>query len=302
MNKGFTLAIVIGAIVGLLAVIILPNPNNKKTPEERRKAKKLNSVLLQQMKKLTIEIEHNDAPSGYVTLYKYKEPFMPFETGFGYQGVLLFDGETDKVQCHFCGDWFDYLPAHIRLHGLKAVEYKMEVGLRKNTALISEAHREKLIANRTISLRNLIKGKKKTALEKKKISATVKANATIRQQQNEKGTCPYQMLDRIQKVAEELGRVPTTDEFNGVKTAEKLFGSWSEAVRLAGYQPRKVGSNIVKNKIHYSKESLVALLKEFKSTHNRFPTPSDRRRQLMPSDETFRRHFGSYQNALKSVK
>ena len=42
-------------------------------------------------------MEYEEAPSGYVTLYNYKEPFMPYREGYGYLGVVLFDGETDKV-------------------------------------------------------------------------------------------------------------------------------------------------------------------------------------------------------------
>lgn len=44
------------------------------------------------MRKLpTKEVEYEEAPSGYVKLYNYKEPFMKFNGGHGYQGVLLVD-------------------------------------------------------------------------------------------------------------------------------------------------------------------------------------------------------------------
>lgn len=63
------------------------------------------------------ELEYPEAPSGFVTLYNYKEPFMPFtdpdtREGFGYGGVLVFDGVSDKVQCHLCGEWYHALGNH----------------------------------------------------------------------------------------------------------------------------------------------------------------------------------------------
>ena len=100
------------------------------------------------------EMEYDDAPSGFVKLYSYKEPFMPFhgagifDIGYGFEGVLLFDGKSDKIQCHFCGDWYDFLPSHIRKeHSIKTSEYKELVGLTSRTALISEKVRTKMIAN-----------------------------------------------------------------------------------------------------------------------------------------------------------
>lgn len=44
-------------------------------------------------------VEFEDAPSGMITLYNYKEPFMDFVDeatggGFGYQGVLISEENT----------------------------------------------------------------------------------------------------------------------------------------------------------------------------------------------------------------
>lgn len=113
-------------------------------------------------------MEHPEAPSGFVTLYHYKEPFMKFEGGFGFQGVLLFDGKTDKVQCHLCGNWMDYLPNHLmREHSMKASAYKDLVGLRQSTALLNEAQREKLIESGLEKrIKNLKVRGKKTEEEK----------------------------------------------------------------------------------------------------------------------------------------
>jgi hypothetical protein len=70
-------------------------------------------------------LEYEEAPSGSVYFYNYKEPLMKFEEGFGFIGALVFDDTTDKIQCHFCGEWFEALGNHInREHNMRAAEYK----------------------------------------------------------------------------------------------------------------------------------------------------------------------------------
>src|SRR6185436_14180348 len=142
------------------------------------------------------EMEFEEAPSGFVKLYNYKEPFMKFDRGFGYEGVLLFDGKTDKIQCHFCGQWFSQLGHHLhKEHNMLASEYKDEVGLLQTTALIGEELRAKLIQkNLGKRLKNLRPGKKKTRAEKEKIRKTLKANALRRETQNRFGTSPLQLI------------------------------------------------------------------------------------------------------------
>jgi len=254
------------------------------------------------MEKKKITMPYEPAPSGLVMLYNYKEPYMKYEFGHGYQGVLLFDSKTDKVQCHECGLWFDYLPSHIRTHNLSANEYKLRVGLRRSTALISETHREKLLKNRAQKMLNLrLHNYQHSEETKKKISETLKKNH--RETQNENGTCPQQILDRIAKMGAELGRTPTKEEFAGYTTAKRLYGTWSNAVKLAGLIPRESGQNAVHKKRHqYSREDLLAILRGFVHTNKRLPVPSDYRRRLIPSNDTFRRYFGSFEKAIELIK
>src|SRR3990167_11305295 len=105
------------------------------------------------------EIEYEEAPSGFIKLYKYKEPFMKFQEGFGFEGVLAMDGNGDKIQCHLCGNWYEVLGNHLhREHNMKASDYKRLVGLRQNTALISEKVREKMVTNGIERFKNLKPG------------------------------------------------------------------------------------------------------------------------------------------------
>lgn len=235
-------------------------------------------------------MEYADAPSGFVTLYNYKEPFMLFKQGYGYEGVLLMDGKTDKIQCHFCGDWFNYLPKHLlKEHNMLAHQYKTLVGLNKTTALISESARQNLIAVGLESrMKNLVKKEKgvhKVSEEtKKKISAVL--SKITRETQNNKGTCPEQLLDRIKLLAKQLGHVPTIREVTNVDTIKARFGSFNRALKLAGLTPRKPGENRVhrvnKNTDAENRKKVIADLRSFKDTHGRYPSMSDVRRGFLP--------------------
>jgi hypothetical protein len=45
-------------------------------------------------------------------------------------GVLPYDADEDRVQCHFCGGWFRVLaPGHLRRHDMTADEYRALAGL-----------------------------------------------------------------------------------------------------------------------------------------------------------------------------
>lgn len=228
------------------------------------------------MKNIKKEMEYDEAPSGYVTLYNYKEPFMRYDKGSGFLGVLLFDGKTDKVQCHLCGLWFTALGNHLhKEHNMTASAYKEEVGLNQTTALIGENLREKLIANGLEQrMKNLVKGHKWTKESREKVRATIKKNSF--EMQNLHGTCPEQILSRITKKYNELGRTPTTDELGRsgfMKTIRKVYGSTEEAFRLAGVPYRKPGLTMRKPKI--TVEKAIDFVKTFLEKEKRLPKRKD---------------------------
>ena len=185
-------------------------------------------------------MEYEEAPSGYIKLYHYKEPFIKFYDditglGYGFQGVIAFDGTSDKLQCHFCGEWFGALPHHIRSkHGMTAKEYKEKVGLRQTTALINEYTRDKMIANGRNRFKNITsnKGVKMSEETKAKIRATLEKNNPERD--NELGTCPDQLVDRFHKLKEKLGYRPSYKECGFVTTAVKVYGSWDTFLKVCG--------------------------------------------------------------------
>lgn len=232
---------------------------------------------MRKYKKIRKELEYEDAPSGYVTLYNYKEPFMPFRQGYGYEGCLLFDGTTDKIQCHYCGEWFEQLQHHLHgEHNMSTSEYKLAVGLSKTTALISEKFREKLISAGQSRFKNLKnrKGLTPSKETREKIRQTLKDRR--REYQNIQGCCPLQLIDRLQKKSIELGRCPTSKEITYEDTLAKVFGSFSEACKRAGLTPLKPGQTLTKSK--YTLEYLISLGRKFYQDNKRLPNSKDMNR------------------------
>jgi hypothetical protein len=222
------------------------------------------------------ELEYEDAPSGFVTLYNYKAPLMDFKKGYGYEGVLLFDGSTDKVQCHFCGQWFHSLGNHLhKEHAMRAKEYKEIVGLNKSTALISEKYRAKLIASGLKRRMKNLKSPKRVSEEtKKKIRETLQNNC--REHQNTQGTCPLQLIDRLQKLHQELGRTPKIREIPFIEALRKVYGSMENACKLADIPYRKESYTVRAEEMNeLLKIKLVKIIKDFYDKNNRLPTRKD---------------------------
>lgn len=228
------------------------------------------------------EMEYEDAPSGYVTLYNYKEPFMKFDDGFGYQGVLLFDGASDKVQCHFCGNWFEYLGNHLaKEHNMTAREYKELAGLNQTTALIGEKFRAKLIESGTEKrMKNLKKGGKMKEETKEKIRQSLK-NLTM-EKKNLRGTCPEQLIERLIKCYKEKGGVYlSSKEITFYPTLIRTYGTYKNACEIAGIpynDPLKAlerGRKTMSLKQEKKREELMQYMMKFFEANGRYPAMTD---------------------------
>lgn len=248
-------------------------------------------------------MDYEDSPSGFVTLYNYKEPFMEYTGGYGYRGVLMFDGKTQKVQCHECGLWMQYLPNHLhKEHNMRAREYKNRVGLRQSTALISEELRKKLIANgMETRSKNLVPNKNHTKETKAQIAETLRKNKEAMEYKNEKGTCPAQLIDRLIKLADKLGRTPSEKECTFNAAIRMTYGSMKEACRVAGLKYRKPGENINHHKkltkFRFTDDQLLNFIRVFTDKHEREPSTSDLKRKLLPSYRTYTARFGGWKKA-----
>ena len=227
---------------------------------------------------MTKEIEYEEAPSGYVNFYNYKEPLMKFEDGYGFIGALVFDGETDKIQCHFCGEWFVALGNHLKKeHNMNASNYKDAVGLFQTTALIGEKFRAKLIANGLANRqKNLRPGTKQSKETREKIRNTLKKNGEKPESMNLRGTCPAQLIDRLKKLYEEQGPRFKLKEIPFRVTLKKTYGSIKNACEIAGVPYRESGQNLdYGHVIKYTEEKAIDFIKEFLVRFNKEPTRQD---------------------------
>lgn len=224
--------------------------------------------------KIKKEIEYEDAPSGNVAFYNYKEPLMPYEGGYGFIGALVFDSETDQVQCHMCGAWFKYLPPHItKEHNMRANQYKDLVGLNQTTALISETMRASLIAGGLDKrLQNLRKGGKKTPEQRAKIGATLRKFTP--EMQNLRNTCPAQLLERLRNKYIELGRTPSEKQMSCREAILRVYGTYREACKLAGIpEPIRAGQTHknIEGRIKWNKKVCVEWVRNYVDINGKLP-------------------------------
>lgn len=245
-----------------------------------------------------------EAPSGEVYFYNYKEPLMKFEGGYGFVGALIYDAKSDQIQCHYCGEWFDILQHHLKKeHNMSVPQYKEKVGLNKKTALISENFRAILIrSGLKTRIKNLRRNTHHTKASRLKISNSLKLN--MMEKRNGTNTCPEQLLERLVKRYNELGRTPLVHSRSGELTFRdsliKVFGSMKKACKLAGIPYRKTSQNRdqVDFSAHYDNAALLDFLRMFEKNNKRKPSQSDARRGLIPSASRYVRRFGSWKKAL----
>lgn len=218
-------------------------------------------------------LEYEDAPSGSVVFYNYKEPLMRFKEGHGFIGALIFDTDTKKIQCHICGKWFDVLANHLaREHNMSSASYKDIVGLNQSTALINETVREKLIATGMEKRLKNLKNRKGTTVSeetKNKIRETLKKNKA--EMQNLHNTCPAQLLERLRNEFIKIGHTPSEKTLNFKEALLNTYGTYREACRLAGIpEPLKPGQT--HRKPLYTKEKCVEYIRNYIDVHQKLPT------------------------------
>lgn len=238
----------------------------------------------------------------------YKEPLKSVVEvkgeGYGYMGTVATDESGDFLQCHLCGELHQMLNNHIRsVHNLKVGEYKKMFELAPTTALVGEKMRA--YYSDYLSKRNMERTEEqKQALIQfwKDVKEGRRAKPANNHRhslevQNKKGNCPDQLLDKIRKLAQELGRTPSSNEFNAmsgshVNTVKRTFGSWEKALNLVGMTQGKPGKTP-----EHTKASVIQAIKDFRETHGRVPRKSDLNRGYICSHSTIRNLFGGLQNA-----
>ena len=251
-----------------------------------------------------------------LVLKNYKEPLLPVpkQEGFGYYGAVLVTLDGQKMQCAYCGGLYEDVGLHARqAHKVTNAQYKEKFQLADNTALLSEFNREKKkaltlkwITSLTPEQRDAWEVKRKAAWEKWHSPNKSAHGKKIRlETKNVRGTCPDQLIAKIQDVAKTLGKTPTKAEFivacggqRYVHLIYKTFGSYTKAIQRARLSPQKKDATNKGKTIHrYSDEELLEYLSDFFLEHKTIPTHSDYQRGLIPDTYQYSRRFGSMQRA-----
>lgn len=235
-----------------------------------------------------------------VIFYGYKEPLRKFEGGFGYQGVLMYMKDVGKVQCHLCGKLFRALNnGHLgKVHKITAAEYKEKTGLSQQTSLLSEETRVKILDRgwNPNNMEELEKARERRREITKKTGKDPQSHPKIRLEiKNQRGTCPDQLLDIIEKTIKSHGRVMTAEEFlkfhNGkyMGSIRATYGTWTNALEKLGKRP----NNLPK----YDRQSLLDALKNFYEVNKRTARWSDFARGLVPSPFAYYKQFKNLNHA-----
>lgn len=239
----------------------------------------------------------------------YKEPLEPVDQGFGYKGTLGFTKDGSLVQCHICGQLFKNLGRHAyNQHELTSEQYKQRYQLSPRTALVSKDTSEKL---RQSNLRQKQSVKEKRVAE---LKVNVKRNhdpkTGIRERKveqslehkNKRGSCYYQLLDKIETLGKKLNKTPTKQEFINeygggfMLSVTRTFGTWNQALSLAGFTPNMQMSSRMK----YSRDMVISSLRNFYEIEGRPPRASDMGDGI-PGGSTIRHHFGGIIEARRAA-
>lgn len=232
----------------------------------------------------------------------YKEPLTKVSGGYGFYGTVAYDKTEKYTQCHLCGFFYENLGMHVnKKHDKTPQDYKLEFGLPVTLSLKAPKSKTRnWEVWQNLSLKKREKILKQLAEARGKMPAQIAKKSLY--QKNLEGRCPEQLLDKIAQLKHRQGgRTPSSTEFvkeygSGFLGSIRLtFGTWKEALSVLGLAPRTHGGER-----QYDKEDLLELLRNFHKEKGREPMSSDHA-GMLPSRQTYTKHFGSYTNAKKEA-
>ena len=237
-------------------------------------------------------------------LYKSVEPFMEVPVGHGFLGVVQYDDQDDKIQCHICGKFFTALAGHLVKHNIKSRDYKEKFGLRVGTPLASLNFLRRQSENVHKHL-GMFKGRKMFKHGKdwqrpgmtrewiKKRNRQISKAKNSMTFKNKLGLCDLQIKARYAVVKNIVGHTPTTTEFKKydarlLTKVYRKFGDFNTFRKWCGDNPIKKGELQTIPDI-----SLISELRKFVTDKGRRPIAKD-----FTNSCTYMAHFGSWSNAL----
>lgn len=260
---------------------------------------------------------------GFEPIYKGVPPFMKYEGGYGYIGVLLEDKETGKLQCHLCGHLVNSISKHLfhKHKDTNPVEYRKKTGLNLTTPLVSQSTTKKIKNNflnlteekRQERVKLLLQNNKN--LHSKEGKYKKRGEYSSKQYENRFGTCPEQSKTLFWREYNALGRIPTNSEMS-----EKLrhivysrFSSYKNALICWGVTEQEYRTHIVNGQQNavsaraendyfpkYDKEEVKKQYGEFFFKHKRFPTWGEVKQYGLPGRAVFQRVFGKNKSEIQN--
>lgn len=264
---------------------------------------------------------YNIKEEGFRPVYKGVPPFMKFEDGHGYFGVLLEHEKTGKLQCHLCGILVNSLSKHLyhKHKKVSPIQYKIKTGLKLTTPLLSENSRKRIKNNflnltkekRDKIIQTLLNNNKK--LHTKGLHRTRGKYSSL-EYNNRFGTCPEQAKTLFWEEYNKFGRIPSTNEMSGKlkNIIFTRFDSYKSACIAWGISEKEYDLHITEGKINavakraendyfpkYEKEQIIKIYSDFFSIHKRLPTWGEVQQFSMPGRVPFQRAFGVSKSVLE---
>lgn len=268
--------------------------------------------------------EYNIKEPGFRAVYKGIPPFMKYENGYGYIGVLLEDEETGQLQCHLCGQLANNLAKHIyhKHKDINSKSYKAIVGLNNHTPLMSETTRRKYKNN----FLNLTEDKKNEVIERlrslnrsshkyKKLNQHKKRGYTVSPEtENKFGTCPEQAKTLFWEEYNKFGGIPKVEEMSGKlkNLVYTRFSSYREALITWGITEEEYKDHIVNWNINvqnsrrnkdffpkFTEDEVYQKYQDFFLLNKRLPTWGEVAQYGLPGRIPFARVFKTNKSAIQ---
>lgn len=239
------------------------------------------------------KIKYN-SPSGFVHIGKYVPPFEKVKEGYGFMGVIVEDWNSEKLQCHICGKWFENIPTHLRhAHNITANDYKKNYGLLQSTALKS-----KRLRIRQSEVMQKLRGKNKanrhSFSKKNSFAGNRKNTKRAVEGRNKYGVCDLQIMQKVIELKKELGKTPTLTQLVKrygcafVFHLHKRYGSYVKYCQDLGFDANYSNFNP-----KYTKEYFIEKALSNEPTMRIF---------TLNEYAGLRRHFGNLTNLRKFIK
>lgn len=116
---------------------------------------------------------------------------------------------------------------------------------------------------------------------------------------NQRQHSTVELLSELYRLTAELGHTPTTDDMtehgqHSAQTYRKRFDSWTDALDQAGLEQKERADRV-------SDEEYLDTLREFADELDRTPRWQDMEASDYPDPTVYRKHFGSWNNALEQA-